>query len=98
MYDLNHTCDNCEGIDPASCLFNVEPTPEEAEDWPTRYLPVAQVKEGDYVVDLGEFMKVSRVKTFEPYDSVQITARGPRSGTIHYAYRNYNSVWTLIKP
>lgn len=71
----------------------ITPTPEEAEDWEPRYVFANEVKVGDYLIDMGTFQKVYSVRTFEPYDSVQIKA-----GPINYSKRRTNSVWILQKP
>ena len=76
-------------------------TPEEAKDWPMHYLWAEEIKPGDYLIVMGEFQKVDRVKSFEPYSSIQIAARGA-SGSINYArtnkHRPHDSFWVLVKP
>lgn len=71
----------------------ITPTPDEAKEWPLRYRYAHEVKPGDYLISMGTFNKVHRVKTFEPYDSVQINAGG-----INYARRKRDSFWVLVSP
>jgi hypothetical protein len=77
------------------------PAPVEAEGWPLRYRWAEEIKAGDYLIVMGDFQKVDRVNTFEPYASIQIVARG-KEGVINYArtsrHRPYDSFWVLVSP
>lgn len=83
-------------------ISKITPTPSEAEDWPLRWLYAEEIKAGDYLIDMGEFMKVIRVTTFEPLGAIQILARGDKSGAINYArtnrHRVHDQFWVLQKP
>jgi hypothetical protein len=68
-------------------------TPQEAVEWPTRYVSAEQVSAGDYLIDLGGFHKVTGVKTFEPYNSVQI-----KTGNVVRSRTNRQAVWVLKQP
>lgn len=68
-------------------------TPEEASEWPLRYVNATEVKVGDYLIRQGEFKKVQSVRTFEPYAAVQIKAGG-----VNYASNNAQNHWVLQKP
>jgi hypothetical protein len=95
MSDINDCCECGGNIFTCICDSSLPAvqTPEEAVDWKARYVFAHEVKEGDYLVDMATFQKVYSVRTFEPYDSVQIKA-----GKINYSKRKTNGVWVLQKP
>lgn len=71
----------------------INPTPEEAVDWPLRYVKAGTVKAGDYLIRMGEFMKVHAIKTFEPYRPIQV-----RAGGVIMGLDRDETCWILEKP